>query len=255
MTNHREQIAEISPPWLREEVGGTILRAVGTVLDALGERTAQAAKLGFPQVGPPSSLGYIGNDREIERPPGQSEAGYALQLREAFDTWRSAGAAWRMLTQMRLFFTPANGPGMRAVAEGRGGIAIWHNINPVTGVVTRYEQTDNWNWKDLPDEHPLRQGWVVVDCVGYWTPDHWGDAGDWGDGGVWGSDMTEAEVQAFNGIMAKWKPQGTWAQIILIFDSSLFELTDPLAANVDGDGDSDLWRAAKAANFLMPQFG
>lgn len=253
MTTIREQVAEISPPWLRDEVGGSIMRAFGTVLDALAARTVEGVKLRFPEVATYTALGYIGNDRQIERGPSQTHTGYAAQLRKAFDTWRNAGGARTVLSQMRLHFAPANGPTMRVVAEGRGGWTVWHWIAPTTGVVTREKVVDNWNWNNAPDYPGLRRGWLIIYAQGAWLPDHWGDPGDWGDGGVWGSNMTEGEAIDINALVRKWKPAGLLAQIILTFDASLFEVTDNLAGNVNGQGESYAWRAGLAANFFMPQ--
>lgn len=259
MTTLRDQVQDLSPPWLRADVGGTILRAFGTVLDALAERTRQGVRLRFPGEGcSPTSLGYIGNDRDIERGPSQTPAGYAAQLQRAFDTWANAGGARTVLSQFRLYFAPDDGPTMRAVAEGRGGYAVWHEIDPTTGFVTRYKVADNWNWRDAPDAvaaHGVKQTWLVVEAGDRWAIDLWDDTDDsaWGDGGVWGSDMSAADADSINAIVRKWKPEDEQAQPILVFDPGLFARANGKPPNPDGDGPAYAWRVEVDAAFYMPQ--
>ncbi len=251
MTTFRDQVLELAPPWLREEVGGTLLRAFGTVLDALVVRTNEAVKLRFPEVGSYTALGYTGNDRVIERGPNQTHAGYAAQLRAAFDTWRNAGGGRTVLSQLRLYFVGGpDMPAMRLVGEGHGGFAIWHEVDTVTGVWTKYKVADNWNWND---DQKNRRGWCIIEGDGIWTLDYWGDAGDWGDGGVWGSDMTEADATNLNATVKKWKGSHMRAQIILTFDADLFQRTDAIADNVDGTGEDPAWGFPLLANFFAPQ--
>lgn len=240
----RDQLFEMSPPWLRDDVGGTILKAFGTVLDALSDRTRQGVKLRFPEVGSPTALGYTGTDRDIERGPTQSDEGYAIQLRQAFDTWRNAGGGRTILTQLRLYFAPGNGPPMRLVSAQ----SIWHEINTTTGAVTKTDNSlaPNWVWGDSK----WWRGWAIIDVTGLFAIDYWGLPGDWGDGGVWGSDMTEGEVIDLNAILRKWKPAHIWGQIILVFNSGLFEVADTSPPNPNGNGEDYTWRSLLLANFL-----
>jgi hypothetical protein len=238
--------AALDPPWLQDHVGGTILRSFRTVLDALGARTVEAVKLGMPGVCPPTALGYIGNDRNIERGPNQTPAGYGRQLSVAFDTWANAGGARTTLTQLRAFFAPADGQVMRIVSNR----AVWHEINPSTGVVTRTAVGTNWNWDGLPYRW---RDWVIIDATGLWAIDIWDAAGNWDDGGVWDSDMTEAQALALNAIAKKWKPADVLTQVIVTFDPGLFERTDTLATNPNGLGPDFFWEASQLASFYLPQ--
>lgn len=253
MTTIRDQAYDLSPPWLRADVGATILRSVGTVLDALCDRTNEGVKLRFPEVASPTALGYIGHDRQIERPPGQLDAGYAAQLRVAFTTWRNAGGGRTILKQARLWFVNRTIPTMRLVAEGHGGFAVWHEIDTGTGVWSRIKVADNWSWTGGDGAMDRHRGWCIIQGAGIWTLDYWGDPGDWGDGGVWGSDMNAEDAVGLNFILKKWKPEHALGQIILTFDNTLFERTDALADNVDGTGEDLSWRAPLLANFFAPQ--
>lgn len=240
-------------PWLRGHVGGTILFAFRTVLDALSDRLREGVKLPFPNKDVPSALGYIGNDRNIERGPTQTHEGYAAQLQRAFDTWRNAGGARTILAQMRLYFAPGDGPPMRLVSTlGDSSASQWHVMNPSTGVVTKsVVAPPNWVW----DANTTRwwRGWVILDGSGIWTLDRWGDPGDWGDGGTWGSNMSEGEAVSLRKIARKWKPAHVYVpQYIVTLDPTLFESTDASPPNPNGNGEDASWRGALDAIFLGP---
>jgi hypothetical protein len=245
--NLRDYLYEISPPWLRDDVGGGILWAFGTVLDALHERVREGVKLRFPEEGSPTALGYTGLDRDIERPPAQTDARYAIQLRKAFDTWRSAGSTRTLLTQLWMHFVNRPCPQMRAVT----GKALWHVIDTGTGVVTRINVEENWDWDGT---HRGFWCWVIVDGTGVWAIDLWGDPGTWGDGGVWGSNMSRGEALDINKIARKWKPEHVRLQVIVTFDPDLFTVNHGPGFNVNGLGENVEWRASKAAAFYAPLY-
>ncbi len=246
MATLRDMCIALAPSWLQTGVGGALLRSVGTVLDGLVARTNEGVKLRMPGIASPTALGYIGNDRNIERGPSQPDTPYALQLSKAFDTWRNAGGARTILGQLRYYFAPDDGPPMRAVSNS----AVWHEIDPVTGIVTKTVDGTNWNWDDLTR---WWRGWIIIDGTDRWLIDHWDDGGTWGDGGVWGSNMTEADARSFKRIIKKWKPANVYAKPIITFDPDLFEVTDVLADNVDGTGEDPFWRVTLQANFFESQ--
>lgn len=245
----RDQLFELSPPWLRADVGGTILRAFGMVLDALTDRVNQGVKLRFPIIGSPTALGYTGADRNIERGPTQSDGGYALQLQAAFDTWANAGSARTLLAQLRFFFAPGNGPAMRTVSAQ----AVWHEMNPSTGVVTKTDKAlaSNWNWGD----GKWYRAWAIVDATGLWTLDYYEAAHTsvWGDGGLWGCDMAPGDAQYFKLVVEKWRPKNVFAQLVLIFDATLFTVAASSPPNPSGLGYRSSWRRAVLANFAEVQ--
>lgn len=244
-TTLRDQVADLSPTWLREDVGGTILRAFGTVLDALCDRTNQGVKLRFPEVGSPTALGYTGNDRNIERGPNQSDATYAAQLRVAFATWRNAGGARTILRQLQLYFPAASIPTMRAVTNA----AMWHTIDG-GGTVAKLNDGANWNWDGLSR---WWRGWIIIESGGRWTLDYWDEIATWGDGGCWGSDIEEGDVLSVNAIVKKWKPANVVEQILITFDAGRLAVGNALVDNVDGTGEDYYWRAAQNISFLEPQ--
>jgi hypothetical protein len=247
----RDMAVAIAPPWLQDDVGGAILRASCLVLDALSARLVEGVKLRFPQATTYTALGYIGNDRLLERGPGQTHAGYAAQLVKAVETWQNAGGARTVLSQLRAYFAPANGQPMRLVTDGYAGahdFNVWHEIDTTTGYVTRTEVvTRNWDW----GLHRWWYGWVIIDVSGRWTMDKWGDPGTWGDGGVWGSNATQAEVYSLNAIVKKWAPANMQKQIIFTFASGT--LTRTSGDHPTGAGYTNAWQLAQNANFLAVQ--
>lgn len=243
MSSFRDDGVDLDPPWLQKPNGAGFMRSFRTVLDALVARTVESVKLPMPGEGSPTALGYVGNDRNIERGPNQTDDGYVAQLRMAFDTWRNAGGARTLLTQLRAYFAPSNGPPMRLVSNR----ATWHEIDPVTGVVTKTIDGTNWDWDGLTDR--WWRGWPIIDVTGLWELRLWGD-GIWGDG-VWGSTMTESEVISIRAIVAKWKPANVYVpNVILVFDPTLFEVADSAPPNPNGNGEDPAWRATLDANFL-----
>lgn len=246
----RDAILAIAPPWLQEGAGGTILRSTGMALDALGARTVEGVKLRFPTVSTYTSLGYVGNDRLLERGPAQTNAGYVDQLVRAIETWLNAGGARTVLSQLRAYYAPDDGPPMRAVCDGTASrdANVWHEIDPGTGVVTRTQVAPaDWRW-GLDRRWYC---WAIIDVTGRWAPDHWGDPGTWGDGGVWGSSMTEGEARGLNAIVAKWKPAGVQAQIVLTFAPGTFTRTS--LDHPSGAGFTFAWQALQPANFFALQ--
>jgi hypothetical protein len=249
-TTLRDMIIAIVPPWLQDDTGNALLRSIGMVLDALGARTVEGVKLRFPEVASPTALGYIGNDRLLERGPNQSHVGYAAQLVRAIETWQNAGGGRTILSQLRAYYAPDNGPTMRLVIDGTTtrDYNIWHEIAPVTGYVTRTEVNPaDWKW----GLDRRWYGWAIVDVTGRWSIDHWGDPGDWGDGGVWGSNITQEEAQGLNSILKKWMPAPEQGQIILTFSPSTFTRTS--LDHPNGTGYTTAWQAAQAANFFTIQ--
>ena len=233
----------LSPPWLRRQFGGALMQAFSLPLDALVERTRQGVKARFPGAGAPGALGYIGNDRQIERGPLQSDSGYAEQLSAAFDTWRNAGGARTVLSQLRYYFAPADGPIMRTVSDR----ATWHDLDPVTGIVTKTPTAGNWNWDGTIKKW---RAWVIIEGDIYIGQRVWG-GWTWGDG-VWGADITLAEALDLKRIVKKWMRASCLTTIIITFDSTTFDSTNSAPPNPDGSGDNPAWRLTTNAAYSEP---
>jgi len=242
----RDYIAALSPPWLEPvgedgepSVGGGILYAATTNLDAVAQWLTEGIKARFPDTAPPDALGYIGNDRQIDRGPAEGAPGYAVRLRRAIDTWRNAGGARTILSQLAAYFTNIGTPPMRLVSDS----SVWHVYNWVTGITTKTVVSPaNWIWDGFTGTRWWR-GWVIVDTTaGPFTRHLWGSVPLWGgSGGLWGVDEPPggAKVSDLVRIIKKWKPANVDVHhLVLTFNSTLFESTDTAPPNPNGNYDN-----------------
>jgi len=244
----RHSILAISPPWLTARVAGGIQYTIGTAIDAIGDWMIYGTQARFPGIGTPEALGYIGNDRLIDRGPAEEDDTYAVRLREAVETWKGAGNAFTLIKQLATFFLPDDPPPMRLVSNG----AVWHELSG--GVVTKtIVSPSNWIWGSHTAEPRWWRGWIIIDStLGPWVPDVWGDynpdATDawWGDGGMWGSDMSEVEILTLLKIIRKWKSANNAVTLIVTFDSGLFLVGNTSPPNPNGDYDDPSARSPDA---------
>ena len=231
----------ISPAWLKRINGGTLMQAFSAPLDALVARTNEGVKARFPGYGANDALGYIGNDRQIERGPSQSNSGYAGQLSAAFDTWRNAGGARTILSQLRYYFAPDVGPVMRTVSDR----ATWHDWDPNTGITTKTTTAGNWNWDGTTKKW---RAWVIVEGSTYIGPRLIGEPPPIGEGTI-GTDLSVEAALTVKRIVKKWMRASCLTMIIVTFDTDTFESTDSSPPNPDGSGDDPDWRLSKNAAF------
>ncbi len=230
-TVFRDSIAAVSPPWLTRTVGGGILYAFGLAMDGLAQWATEGIQAAFPGVGTPDALGHIGNDRQIDRGPNESDDDYAARLSASFDTWRGAGNAFTILPELAAFFSPSTPTRVLLVSNN----SVWHSL--VSGVVTKTVGSANWLWDLIPGR--WWRGWVVIDSVGGpWAPRVWGHAGDfWGDGQLWGLTATFDEVTRVQRIVQKWKPANVFVYgIVINFNASHFDPAHAAGGGVNPDG-------------------
>lgn len=244
----RDSILNIAPPWLLEAVGGGLLYTGGLILDAVGDAwLKEGIKARFPDSAPTDALGYIGNDRLIDRGPGELDPSYVIRLRQAIDTWRNAGGGRTILAELAAYFTNVATPPLRLVSDS----SIWHEFDWGTKLTTRTAAAGNWVWDVYTGARWFR-GWAIIDSTGAapWTPDVWDLVGTWGDGGTWGSNATVYDVAAIRKILDRWKPAHITAlNVIITFSATLFERTDASPPNPSGTSDSALWRLGYNAIF------
>lgn len=244
--NFVDLIRKIAPSWLQGPIADALLTAPGTMLNAWANWATNGVRARFPSEAPSDALGYIGNDRNLERGPAQTDDGYREQLRKAFDTWRRAGNPTTILRQLAAYFAGTATPPLRTVTDA----AVWHEYSYVTDDATKTIVGDNWTWDAFTGTRWWR-GWVIIDSsAAPWTIDRWGDPGDWGDGGTWGSSATYDETISILRVVNKWKPAHVHnVNVIVTFDASLFERTDASPPNPNGNGEDSAWRASVDAAF------
>ncbi len=242
----RESILAVSPPSLLGPIGTAVQYAEGTVLDAIGDWMILGVLASMPGYGPPDALHLIGRDMLIDRGPNETDDHYIGRLQGAIDSHRIRGSGPELLRQLLAYFSPSTETNLRLVSNR----AVWHEIDPVTEVVTKTVVGTNWDWDAYTPTRPWR-GWVIIDSsAGPWTADVWDEIGTWDDGGCWDSDITPGEVASVRRIVDKWKPGHIAARPIITFDAALFLRTDAAPPNPSGDGEDPAFRAPLAASFL-----
>jgi hypothetical protein len=129
-------IKVITPPWLQRSVGGRVMRAIASVVDAHVDRLVFGVRMRFPGFDPsdidPDALALVGRERRILRGPRESAATYAARLRTWWDAHRGRGGPYALLEQLRAFFAGTLDVRMDVVAQS--GTRYWMDED---GVITR----------------------------------------------------------------------------------------------------------------------
>lgn len=84
---------------LQQPIGSALLMSFGAVKDALADRVRISIKSKLPGSGfsSPDSLVQIGNERGIQRNPGESDSSFDRRLQNAWNVWPFAGTAQGVL--------------------------------------------------------------------------------------------------------------------------------------------------------------
>lgn len=260
----RESFAAISPPWFSKRVAQRYLWSIGLVLDAMKQKMENGIKARFPNVYTDESLADIGNDRLIDRGPTEPAAAYGDRLSGAFDTWRSAGNAIKLLENVSAYFAPSLIP-IRLVDD----LGFWFELDPTTGAVTRtrpgptaapvgdklrtQRAPRNWYWDTSSATsatwRPWR-AWVVVDASdGRWQQWYIGTSQVvLGDGHTLGSTATADEIASIRRIVKRFKPAHVHVvNIVVTFSATVFRATNPPGAPMPSQNyDDPLARSTQA---------
>lgn len=93
----------LAPTALQDPYGQSYLRARGIVKDYLAQQARAAVNQRFPQYAAPDALGALGDERSIDQGidsqlgANETNAAYALRLRDAWNIWVKGGTAWGIL--------------------------------------------------------------------------------------------------------------------------------------------------------------
>jgi hypothetical protein len=119
----RERLVQIVPPPLQGEVGSKFLAEVGQQWDTIAARAADAVAIGRFTDQPADALELSGQDRQLPRYAGESDADYAERLRLAWDAWALAGSPVSVLRELKRagFLTGTTG----AIIVTYAGKAYW----------------------------------------------------------------------------------------------------------------------------------
>lgn len=101
--SYRQSEPQLAPTALQDPYGQSYLRARGIVKDYIAQQARQAVLQRFPQYAAADALGAIGDERSIDQgidpqlSPSETNAAYALRLRDAWNLWVKGGTAWGIL--------------------------------------------------------------------------------------------------------------------------------------------------------------
>lgn len=228
MATFRNAAWNLSVARLRTSKAARMVYAfIGIPLDCIAEAADQAAKAGFPEVGPPDALNRIGRDRGIVRGPLEPEASYRARLLLWLIAWSGAGVGRAMLDMIAGYLTP------RAVK-----LRIWTQVGVVytldadgTFTIERVA-SDLWNWDGQTDL--WARFWVVIYSIDGipWSqsPDLGAELGHTigeNPSGTVGSTATISEVASIRGIIDEFKPAASkCVNVIISFDAAAFDPGD-----------------------------
>jgi hypothetical protein len=196
VTSYEQWLVEQSPGWLQGPYGAGYVGTLGLTKDTVVDAVKQAIKARFIKLAPNDALGYIGDDRVIERYPVDTDATYRARLVAAWETWLYAGTDRGVIAAMN--------------AAGFANVQIFNNLVGPGFEMTWPPDSDAANWSRF---------WVVITDP-QWTGVAWGDGHKWGDPWSWGTTATAADAAWIRAIIRKWKSSHTICKEILIRTSS-----------------------------------
>lgn len=224
----------LTPAWLHTGDGELVGYSLDLIKDAFVTRAFLALLYGYPQNGPngetapADALAKMGLDRRVIRGISETDAAYALRLRQYLTDRRTCGNPFTLMKVLAAYV--GTGSSFRTV-DVRGN---WYSRS-AAGVETSSLDTGNWNWDGITSR--WARFWVVIyPPAGLWdeSTNDWGDAGlDYKDIGLaWGSTMHPTQASTIRFLVKDWKPAGTrCVEIIVAFNGSTF---DPTAPEPDG---------------------
>lgn len=211
LRTYRDAIREISPWWLRGPIGGSVLYAIGSVVDGIADGLRAGVKMRFPSYYSNESLPLLGRERRIRRGRFELEVTYATRLIPWLDHHRTRGGPYALLAQVHAFYAPNNFPIELRYASGRRFV-----MDPADGSVER----DDVVWTPPGGLLPKWARWWLT----YTWPEAieddgiWSDPGTWDDGGVWDTSLSAADVRDIRVVPREWNAAHAIGRITL--DSS-----------------------------------
>lgn len=193
---YRAWARDLAPTWLRGDWGGALVEMFGFTFDAIQEANYEAGAAGLLDAPtfPVDALPLIGNERNIERYPAESDDEYHARVKGAWVAWPQAGTINGVLSQLT-----------------------------AAGFDAEIKEMKDWNWDG--DAANWSRFWVILHNTG-WARNKWGDGRKWGEG-VWGVNASRDEVHTLRRIVKKWKPAHCIAIIIVVLDEVAWAAGQP----------------------------
>lgn len=177
------------PPWLHGTWGTKLIETIGAVFDSAYNAAFEAGAAGLLDAPtfPADALALIGNERNIERYPAETNDQYRARVKDAWASWSEAGT-------MRL-------------AEELDYLGFTAEI--------KENFTAGWDWDG--DSDNWSRIWIVI-TEHPWEPIHFGDSGLYLGSGVIGCDATQDEAGTLLRLIRKWKPGHTFPITVVVMD-------------------------------------
>lgn len=219
----------LAPRWLTDDEGGKVGYALDLIKDAFAQRAYLGLLARLPQndplgvtTAPLDALTAMGRDRRVIRGLFDTDAQFALRLRNWLTDRRTAGAPFTLLKQLHAYTGTQNGVSFRLV-DNSGN---WYSRSSA-GVETASLATGNWNWDG--DTAAWSRFWVIIFTGTLWTAGTTWGSSTWGaTDRMWGSTMTAEQVRTLQAIVNDWKPGfAQCTNIVLAFDAASFSVSAP----------------------------
>jgi hypothetical protein len=260
----REQIKEISPPWLQDGQAERYLFNIGDQQDAILEKVVQGSRMHMPTVCDETALPYIGRDRLIPRGTTETVESYRGTLQQAFEIHQMAGTPWAIL---RMALRPLLGlrPAARLVAatydrssypapitnskwDSYAAGATPEDTQPTHVLV----EPGNWDWdsvqyENCPGTSNWSRFWIIIESIGpnAWCQPHgetWDDDGTWDDPRCWDLDCDSAVTDSIWDAILLWKDQNAeCAGLIISFDATHFDPAHAAGGGINPTGTYGRW--------------
>lgn len=255
----------------QEEIAQRFLWLFGLGPDGVLEKSNQGLRNRRILQATTGGLARLGEERGIVHGLTESDASYAARVQRAIDDWQRAGSAWSIMSQLLGYVTPSKPPAdivstlysSAGVAQSSQWDSFEVNADPTRAPVHTLDATGNFDWDSASPTTGSWQWWriyVVLDAV---TPHNWinaeglwGSGGLWGDGGAWGVDaannLTGLSIRL---IVNQWRPKAVAAHwIIISFNDTLFDATQPAGGGVNPDGNFGRWSKLSGGVYVRSRF-
>lgn len=247
--------AGLMKPWMRGQ-GQTFREVISGELNDLATAARQVADSRNVAICDATVLPAHAIDRRIRRYTTESEASWRKRLAAWLPIHQSAGGAWCILRQLRIFLLSKGRPRLAFVSTtGDGNVSNWFTLAPgdpendyfeADGIDSEFtnhqESPANWNWDG--DFAQWSRFWILIYTSGLTSPTAtslYDDVAEWDSGSdYWDGYFTSAEIADMVQLARDWKAAGSdIAGLFLVHDDSIFDPTGSGAGYPDGTWNLD----------------
>jgi len=225
---------------------------IANEFDNLAMTAELTGKARSPLLCDASVLPYHGRDRRIFRYSTESLPSYRKRLAKWRQIWGSAGRAWGIMRQLRIFLSPYGRPQIRLVStSGDGAESQWFTLAPGNGVrdyfelgsidpeFTRHlEAPGNWIWDAGATAGKWSRYWVLIYTSGLadlLPVATWDGADEWDGGAIWDGYFAADMLRDLAQLCIDWStPQSKLGGLFLVHDDDAFDPTGSGAGHPDG---------------------